>query len=122
MDWVGLTGFFFHESKCLFYYRLEPTNTGIDAYLDDVCHCRQRTPVANKDNNDYFVVHHSEGRRSSLLDLPADILESIDTLTQVDQQLYKVALKRFCARNGLARSYTWPTSFMRPELAYLERY
>lgn len=69
--------------------------------------------VANKNTNsnstnnnngngeeDVHVTHHDHGHRnsssgSSMMDLPADILASVDALTRVDQALYKVALHQF---------------------------
>jgi hypothetical protein len=38
MDWVALTDFF-HESKCLLYYRLEPKTERINDYIERMCRC-----------------------------------------------------------------------------------
>jgi hypothetical protein len=98
MDWVALTDFF-HESKCLFYHRLEPKTAPIDAYLRDMCRCGIQSSSGSSSKEgvkqDVHATHHDNGHRSSILDLPIDILESIDALTRVDQQLYTVALQRF---------------------------
>jgi hypothetical protein len=101
MDWVALTEFF-HESKCLFYYRLEPKTEEVKEYLQDQCQCsnpheERKLYVADISNSsDVHVVHHEKGHRSSLIDLPLDILNAINVLTQVDQKLYKeVALPQF---------------------------
>lgn len=97
MDWVALTDFF-HESKCLFYHRLEPKTAQIDIYLRDLCRCGQSSSSSSSSStgvNDVHATHHANGHRSSMSDLPTDILESVDALTRVDKQLYKVALERF---------------------------
>jgi hypothetical protein len=174
MDWVALTDFY-HESKCLLYYRLDPKTERINDYIENTCHCPSRQqrhlkatgtsssevismnnhshvqtlrashnnntngnepttaaqqPIArninvnpppameldtskiiapttavqqkttsslqhvNK-NGDVHVTHHDNGRRGSMADLPLDILNAVNALTQVDQKLYKLALERF---------------------------
>jgi hypothetical protein len=101
MDWVALTDFF-HESKCLFYHRLEPKTAQIEAYLRDLCRCNSGSSSIGSSSSkqevvkdDVHATHHANGHRSSILDLPTDVLQSVDALTRVDQQLYQMALERF---------------------------
>jgi hypothetical protein len=122
MDWVTLTEFF-HESKCLLYYRL-----GITApsqailYLEDQCRCPKPTATATATatatnssssssssdiaaaaaaaaaaavNEEVHIVHHKEGHRSSMNDLSDDIHEKISILTKIDVQVYRIALIQF---------------------------
>jgi hypothetical protein len=80
----------------------------------------------NSNNGDVHATHHDNGHRSSMLNLPVDILESVDALTRVDQAVYKVALRQFL------REMAWLESKLErqvlcdevlqqwePELAYL---
>jgi hypothetical protein len=94
---------FFHESKCLLYYRLEPKTTQVKDYIQNTCHC-QHDNNNNASITDVHITHdaHGGGRRSSsstmLLDLlsqETDLLAAVDALTRVDQKLYQVALEQF---------------------------
>jgi hypothetical protein len=128
MDWVALSDFF-HESKCLFYHRLDPKTAQINAYLREVCRCGQSTSSTSSSKQevkDVHATHHAGGHRSSMLDLPTDILHAVDALTRVDQQLYKVALKRFVQEivwleTELGRQVLCDNVFEKwePELEYL---
>jgi len=87
---------FFHESKCLLFYRLSgvtfANNTGdtIFRYLDDTCRC----PPPPLDARDEKVTHHDLGlRRSNLLDMDEDgTLAMVDALTRSDVPVFKAAL------------------------------
>ena len=119
MDWVALTEFF-HESKCLFYFRLQPKSTHVQDYIHNTCHCQQQQPPEFKNNHadnnnhqgtivstmdadntttttdDVHITHHDHaGRGSTMLDLPLDIVTAVDALTRVDQALYTWALEQF---------------------------
>jgi hypothetical protein len=122
MDWVTLTEFF-HESKCLLYYRLGITApTQAISYLEDQCRCPKPTAVTataaaanssssssssdtvadvnnkqdkNKEEEEVHIIHHKEGHRSSMIDLSNDIHEKISILTKIDVEIYRIALIQF---------------------------
>lgn len=98
-DWVALTEFF-HESKCLLYFRILGKDrihkASIDhdlirGYLEKSCRCSS----SNMKHDDIHFTHNNTERRSSLLNLPSSMLHKIDALTQADTALYKTALKQF---------------------------
>jgi hypothetical protein len=100
MDWVSLTSFF-HESKCLLYYRIyQGTNNSatpsfVEQYLEETCRCD-----SHHENNigatDIRDAHYDNaGRRPTLNDMDNAILEKIDVLTRVDRFMYRFALKQF---------------------------
>lgn len=100
MDWVSLTSFF-HESKCILYYRLYlGTTDGVtgsifERYLKETCHC-DRQAENNAGFNDIKDLHYSDAnRRPTLDDMNNAILEKIDVLTRVDRYLYRIALEQF---------------------------
>jgi hypothetical protein len=100
MDWVSLTSFF-HESKCLLYYRIyqgtpnAATRSFVEQYLEETCHCNSHSEknVGAKDIKD---AHYDDaGKRPTLNDMDNAILEKIDRLTRVDRYLYRIALEQF---------------------------
>lgn len=90
MDWVAITEFF-HESKCLLYYRLDPMSNQTRTYLDTTCHCQ---PSAG-DVHDKKDLHHDGRRRKTMLDLDPALLASMAAMTTVDVQLFATALTQF---------------------------
>ena len=105
MDWVSLASFF-HESKCLLYFRIyqgtTTTNTSqssgsfIKQYLDETCHCDPHVLGANNSGfNDIKDLHYSEAhKRPTLRDMDSAMLQKIDTLTQIDRYVYRIALEQ----------------------------
>mmetsp|Transcript_24570 Transcript_24570/g.68033 ORF Transcript_24570/g.68033 Transcript_24570/m.68033 type:complete len:458 (-) Transcript_24570:114-1487(-) len=117
LDWVGMLEFF-HESKCLLYYRITQSavpknaNETIRTYLDETCHCdTQERPTAeaksdsNHANNNtnqsstvdikYTHKHGDQGKHVSLLNASQSVLDIVDLLTHTDRYLYKHALVNF---------------------------
>jgi len=132
-DWVGLTEFY-HESKCMFCYRVildkkkKQTKRSQDAireaqsYIDTFCHC----PL--KSVGDEHAVHHKLGHRSQMRNLSPKILDKVKILTQVDTEMYVVALFQFLkeivwleSSLGLDRDVLCSASLQKiePELNYL---
>ena len=92
MDFVALTEFF-HESQCIFYFRLgcnAPSNAL--SYLSDKCQCPEK-----EEYNDIHVVYHKFGHWSSLRHLPQSILSKVEKLTVIDSVMYSIALHEFMA-------------------------
>ena len=120
LDWVGLADLY-HESKCLLFHRilsstttestqqqqqqqqqqqrlqdgvLEGSNVVVvdkslqkmRAYVDEECTC-PRTKFS-----DVTITHHARGHRSDLRDLPQDILETVEEMSRVDAEMYRMAL------------------------------
>jgi hypothetical protein len=78
------------------------------------------------EGEDVHATHHANGHRSSMLDLPVDILQAVDALTRVDQALYTLALQQFVREmawleNKLGRRVLCDDVLEQwePELAYL---
>ncbi|KAL9184506.1 hypothetical protein ACHAXT_012476 [Thalassiosira profunda] len=123
-DWVALADFV-HQSRCLLYYRLGPeAPASTIAYLDSTCRCLGARNAPNP--NSVHVSHHALGHRAILRDLPPDILEKVKNLTEVDAQLYKLALGEFMAKiawleSDLGRRVLCDDVLDRwePELAYM---
>jgi hypothetical protein len=101
-DWVAISEFY-SESKCLLLYRMSKgsTHTSTDSmtkeYLDYRCSCNDENKIPSSLANvqDVKVFHHQGGRRSTLSDLPPDMLSKIEALTRVDMEVYTVALLQF---------------------------
>lgn len=100
-DWVALTSFF-HESKCLLYYRLDTTNSSanvsqmVSDYLDQTCHCDVPANTEGAHSKmDINAFHSSKGKRATLLDLPPSILRKMDIVSQVDLAFFQTALQQF---------------------------
>lgn len=115
LDGVSLTGFF-HESKCLLYYRVhlgndKNPNTTVSDYVEQSCQCNAKlksnevfnnTNRTNTNTNtssqaqlqDIQITYASETRRTTMTDVPDDILQLIDILTSVDQKLYRIAVQQ----------------------------
>lgn len=125
-DFIALVEFF-HESRCLFYYRL-----GLDApvsaaeYLEKQCQC----DTISSGLSDVHVKHHDLGRRSVLNTLQPVTLEKIMDLTRMDTKIYIMALRGFMAdiawlesTSALGRRVLCDSSLdrLQSELAYLER-
>lgn len=97
-DWVALTSFF-HESKCLLYYRLDTNGTSpeiqqlVSDYLDDTCHCNVNVTVSL--DMDIKERHAIKGKRSTLLDLPPSIVHKMDIISRIDIAVYETALDQF---------------------------
>lgn len=126
-DFVALAEFF-HESRCLFYYRLgmdrEDAHANATLYLNDKCRC----PRPDDGDKDIHVAHHDVGKRSILRDLPESTLSKVDRLTRIDVQIYVMALRQFMdevawleSEHALGRRVLCDESLerMRGELAYL---
>jgi hypothetical protein len=128
MDWVALTEFF-HESKCLFYFRLAPKSAHVLDYIENTCHCNSSSSSSSSSTTegDVHITHHAQaGRDSKMLDWPLDVLAAVDALTRVDQELYIYALQQFMREMAWLETQlgrrvlcdpvldTWE-----PELAYL---
>lgn len=101
-DWVGLTAFF-HESKCLLYHRLTANDTNnlpriVEHYLNTTCHCRRPLEMEIDANTlDEKMIHAPQGHRSTLLDIPSELLAKMDMLSKVDLSLFRRALSDFIA-------------------------
>jgi hypothetical protein len=81
-----------HESLCLLYHRLGPEAPRMaKQYLDSQCVC-PKPMTADTNLKNVHVVHHENGHRNELRDLPLSIIEKIAILTAVDQKLYILAL------------------------------
>jgi hypothetical protein len=81
-----------HESLCLLYHRLgQEAPRMAKQYLDSQCVC-PKPMTADTNLKNVHVVHHENGHRNELRDLPLPILEKIAILTAVDQKLYILAL------------------------------
>ena len=101
-DWVAISEFY-SESKCLLLYRMSKGNTHTltdsmtQEYLDYRCSCNgeNKMPSSSAEVKDIKVLHHKGGRRSTLNDLPPDMLSKIEALTRVDVKVYTVALLQF---------------------------
>lgn len=97
-DWVALTSFF-HESKCLLYYRLDTKGASkkvhqlVSDYLKLTCHCHPSE--LNPQEMDINVAHSNQGKRPTLLDLPPSILQKMDILSRIDVYIYGEALDQF---------------------------
>lgn len=91
-DFVALADFV-HESRCLLYYRLgNSVLTNTASYLNDACRCHNQSNFS-----DVHVVHHAQGHRSMLRDLPPQTLAKIESLTEIDTEIYTMALLEFLA-------------------------
>jgi hypothetical protein len=101
-NWVAISEFY-SESKCLLLYRMSKgdtrtlTDTMTQEYIDSKCTCRNENKVtsSSKKIEDVKVLHHRGRRRSTLNDLPPDMLAKIEALTRVDSEVYIVALLQF---------------------------
>jgi hypothetical protein len=103
-DWVALTSFF-HESKCLLYYRLDTQGAPqevsqmVSDYLDKTCHCNVGGDGGGGGGGDQGMdikeAHSSKGKRSTLLDVPARILRKVNIMSRIDTTLYQTALNQF---------------------------
>lgn len=123
-DFVGF-GEFFHESKCLLFYRIgtwieryqhqydttghhgNGTDEGayskavpkfpqIQSYLE-TCTCDVQTNQTNDGMKDEHVVYIAKGKRASLRDLPSATLSTVEKITSLDMELFRVALGQFLA-------------------------
>ena len=90
-DFLAITEFF-HESKCLLFYRVRPRTTEMEAYLDQTCHC-QKEIASNWTDINY--PHYQGRRRHTMLDLDARLLDKIAALTTTDTIIYRTALHQF---------------------------
>lgn len=92
-DWLAVTDFF-HQSKCLLYYRVQPRTASMQTYLDEACHCshEEEEGAAPKDIN---VRHYKGRRRHTMLDLDDTLLRKIDAATKTDQEVFKAVLQHF---------------------------
>jgi hypothetical protein len=81
---------FFHESKCLLLYRMANMTTDSIRQYMETCQC----PITTSPN-DKKVTHHQGGRRSTLLDLKPSTLNMVDTLTRMDDIMFRSALQDF---------------------------
>lgn len=77
-------------------------------------------------NGDVQTVHHTIGRRNSMIDLPEDVLNAVNVLMRVDQKLYILALQRFLGEFAWLELYLghrvlcdFVLDQWDPELAYL---
>lgn len=123
-DFVALVEFF-HESQCLFYYRLGSSAPArATSYLEYNCQCHHRV---EKDNTEH-VTHHELGHRSVLRDLPPYTLSKVEELTEIDTKIYITALWEFMveiawleSESALGRRVLCNSSLkkMESELAYL---
>jgi len=124
-DWVAITDFF-HESKCLLYYRVEPRTVTMQDYLVQSCHCKPMAVSAAEVPKDIQSLHHDGRRRKSMRDLDNNLLQRIAAATTSDVAVYQTALKQFM------REMAWLEESMgrrvvcdnvldkwEPELAYL---
>ena len=121
-DWMAVTEFF-HESKCLMYYRIQPRTAAMQAYLDDTCHCKQKAKAEVKDVN---VVHYDGRRRHTMLDLDEKLLRKIAAATTTDAVVFPSVLTQFMQEiawleTSLGRRVLCdaPLAKWEPEFAYL---
>jgi hypothetical protein len=114
LDWVAVQEFF-PESHCLLYYRILSASGGgsagkghltsdeqLQEYLDTQCLCRDEVVTIDSINTasavslqDVHVVHHQEGKRPNMLDMPATALAKIAVLTAADCELFTAAVSDF---------------------------
>ena len=105
-DFIALVDFF-HESRCLFYYRLgSGAPEKAVAYLNGQCQCDTRTVG----RNDVHVKHYEVGRRFILRTLPQVTLTKLKYLIEVDTKIYVLALREFMAEIAWLES---PSAFGR---------
>lgn len=127
MDFVAITEFT-HESRCMMYYRLGP-NAPLKAllYLDNLCTCHPKKQ--SQSIEPVHIIHHVLGHRSTLRDLPQNVLSKIEELTAIDSQIYIIALKEFISEiawlesnSALGRRVLCDDVLEKkePELAYLD--
>ena len=80
-------------------YRLSKSEndvpSAVQEYLDSKCTCE--ASLSTTSSGDVKISHHIEGHRSTLRNLPPNILSKVDALTQIDVQVYKLALLEFLA-------------------------
>jgi hypothetical protein len=101
MDWVSLTSFF-HESKCLLYYRISQGATTSEApgsfireYLDETCHCNPHIGNNTSGFQDIKDQHYSEThKRPTLREMDRATLQKIDALTHIDRYVYRIAIEQ----------------------------
>jgi len=89
-DWVAIKEFY-HESQCLLFYRLTDTPEA-NEYVEQYCMCPKPQGGHEKEKH---ITHFSKGKRTTLRDLPAEVLTKVGVLTKVDEELFKVALGQF---------------------------
>ena len=127
-DWVAVTEFY-HESKCLLYYRIQPRTLAMQEYLDQTCHCRLPTIAQEtKHISDVQNLHHDGRRRQTMRDLDPTVLAKIQAATETDVTLYKTALEQFLTQEipwleaALGRRVVCDKILDKwePELAYLD--
>ena len=127
-DFVGIVELH-HESLCLLYHRLGPTAPkNARLYVNTQCVCPK--PMTSDENlKQVHVVHHANGHRTDLRNLPPHILQKIDLLTVVDKRLYVLALKQMIRElvwlespSGLGRRVLCDDALIKlePELEYLD--
>ena len=130
LDWVAVQEFY-QESKCLLYYRLLTGNYSsykddahLDEYLETACRCDHDVADARPDV--HHVQHHARGKRSTMIDLPADVLDKIATLTVSDSALFSAHVRDFVAEvvwleDQLERQVLCDAALaqVEPELRYL---
>ena len=95
-DWVAVTEFF-HESKCLLYYRVQPRERKMQQYLDETCHCHLEEQQGNSTETikDVTVKHYDGRRRHTMLDLDEMLLQKINAATTTDRPVFKETLRQF---------------------------
>ena len=101
MDWVSLTSFF-HESKCLLYYRIdrgtktnESSGSFIRQYLDETCHCDPHIGNNISGFKDIKDQHYTEThKRPTLREMDRVTLQKIDALTHTDRHVYRIAIEQ----------------------------
>ena len=117
-----------HESLCLLYHRLGPdAPEKARQYLNAQCVCPK--PLNTEGNlKEVHVVHHANGHRKELRNLPVHTLQKIQKLTTVDRRLYLLALKQILVEiawlesdQGLGRRVLCNDALekLEPELLYL---
>lgn len=127
-DFVGIVELH-HESLCLLYHRLGPgAPKNARQYVNAQCVC-PKPKASDKTLKQVHVVHHANGHRTDLRNLPAHILQKIDLLTVVDKRLYVLALKQMIrelvwleSTSGLDRRVLCDDALLKlePELKYLD--
>lgn len=149
LDWVAVQEFY-RESKCLLCYRLAASNTTqalpdnvgrihdaeLQHYLDTECRCHDKKTTIDAEETtfkqptgksaDLVVQHHSEGKRTTMLDLPEHVLAKVATLTGSDTYLYSKAMGDFLrevvwSEDKLGRRVLCASSLTKvePKLLYL---
>jgi len=89
---------FFHESKCLLFYRLSKDNSAassnIRQYLEDTCRCP--VPESLIKDLDKKVTHHKQfSNVTTMVDLRHETLEMVSTLTRSDEVVFTNAVMDF---------------------------